>query len=330
MLAYTYLMGNNTDSELKYTKMLITANKLQPLRLATRAQIKQLRDHVYPLNSNALPSIVRLWEDSSESSTFYVDEKYSLVRFKGFEHDFEWIIGSKSLLSKSDWRKIAATISEVDELKKPTVRLVSDNIISEEVRELYNPQEMCEDFEDYIYDCSEQAACVGGKFEDMRRQTRLYFKQYGQHTKIQVDAAITSSIITKDSVMHLFDDWLEFGTDGAEDPRAEAHALSVFFDKNNQKYFGELVIIRVFYQNKLVAFSVCEIIDDKHAINHFHKTNLNLSGISYYTFFSMMELMHQKGIQYLNFQEDVGIPGLRAFKHKMRPAIIDKRYSIQL
>lgn len=310
--------------------MLSTTHKLQPFHLATRAQIKKLREHAYPLNTNALPSIVKLWEDDSQSSAFFVSEKYSLIRVKGFEHDFEWAIGGKSLLSKNDWQQVAEIIREVDSRKKPVVKFLSENIISEEMRDLYNPQIMGEDFDDYIYDCREQAACVGGKFEDMRRQTRLFFKQYGMHTKIKVDAALTKSIITKESVMHLFDDWLEFGTDGAEDPGAEAHALSVFFDKNNKKYFGELVVIRIYYKNKLVAFSVCEVIDDEHAINHFHKTNLNLSGISYYTFYSMMELLNQRGIHYLNFQEDVGIPGLRAFKHKMRPAIIDKRYFIEL
>jgi hypothetical protein len=310
--------------------MLSTINQLQPFSLATRAQINQLRSHVFPLNSNALPSIVRLWEDTTESSAFYVNDKYSLVRFKGFEHDAEWVIGGRLLLSKADWRQISATITDLDGHINPTVKLISDNIISDEMRVEFSPLEMDEDYADYIYDCAEQAACSGGKFEDMRRQTRLYFKQYGMHTKIKVDATISNSILTKESVMHLFDDWLDFGTDGTEDPGAEAHALSVFFDKKNRKFFGELVIIRVLYQNKLVAFSVCEIIDDEHAINHFHKTNLNLSGISYYTFYSMMELLHQKGIRYLNFQEDVGIPGLRSFKHKMRPAIIDKRYLIQL
>lgn len=310
--------------------MIKTKTNLMPLAEATYAHIALLRKHSYPLNTNALPSIIRLWEDESRSSLFHIGDKFSLIRFRGHGTEYQWIVSGNELLSKQDWQEIKTIASDYTQGHSVTVSLISDNILSPEIKATHRLTEMDEDFYDYIYDCREQATCAGGKFEDMRRQTRLYFKNYGQHTKINVDNAISKSIITKESVMHLFDDWLGFGTDGSEDPQEEERAINAFFDKNNRKFFGELVVIRIYYKNKLVAFSVSEVIDDDHAINHFQKANLNLSGISYYTFYSMMEVLNQKGIKYLNFQEDVGIPGLRSFKQKMRPTLVDKRFSIEL
>lgn len=327
MLAISLTLGEN---RVEGKKMIKTKSKLVPFDEATYTHIAQLRERVYPLNTNALPSIVRLWEDSTKSSLFYIGEKYSLIRFRGHGTTYNWVVGSNNLLAKSDWQEIKQLVTDSTGNSSPIISFISDNIFSDELRRIYDPKEMSEDAFEYIYDCREQATCAGGKFEDMRRQTRLYFKHYGQHTKITVDNTITQSVITKESVMHLFDDWLGFGTDGSQNPEEENRALAAFFEKKNRKYFGELVIIRIFYKSKLVAFSVNEMIDEHNAINHFHKSNLNLSGISYFTFFSTMEILNQKGVKYLNFQEDVGIPGLRAFKQKMRPAIIDKRYAIQL
>jgi hypothetical protein len=185
------------------------------------------------------------------------------------------------------------------------------------------------DYGEYIYDCFDQAACAGGRFEGMRRQVRSFFKQYGGALTVKVDSSPTADTLTHQSVMHLFDDWLHFGTDGSLDAHDEAEALKAFFDPRNHMFFNEMVIIRLLYNDRLVGFSVSEILNDNYATNIFHKTNLNMSGISYYMFYTMMEILQQKDIQYLNFQEDVGIPGLRAFKEKMKPDFIDTRCRIE-
>ena len=122
--------------------------------------------------------------------------------------------------------------------------------------------------------------------------------------------------------------WYNQHEDGDDDDEllGERHAIETVF--NNWSVLQPTGgAIRMY--NKIVAFSIGEMLNDDTAIIHFEKSDPTIRGL--YQAINHEFVVHAWGhTTYINREEDMGIPGLRHSKESYNPDHFVEKYDVTL
>ena len=87
--------------------------------------------------------------------------------------------------------------------------------------------------------------------------------------------------------------------------------------------------ISIYIHNLLVGFTIYEILPSNYAISHFAKADTEYSNaINDLLNWEEAKILDLHGVKYLNWAEDLGIPGLRKLKEKYKPSFLFKKLII--
>jgi hypothetical protein len=89
-------------------------------------------------------------------------------------------------------------------------------------------------------------------------------------------------------------------------------------------------VVSIYDEAKLIAFAAYEILQSSYAVNHFLKAEKSYKGLSERLHFEMGKNLQAKNIEYLNCEQDLGLPGLRQSKRKFKPVFFLKKFTIKL
>ncbi|MBP6904485.1 MAG: DUF2156 domain-containing protein [Candidatus Pacebacteria bacterium] len=91
------------------------------------------------------------------------------------------------------------------------------------------------------------------------------------------------------------------------------------------------IAICVYVKNQLAGFSMYEKINKRYAIAHFSKADIqDYPGIYDILNWEEGRVLHKKNIKFLNWEQDLGISGLRYAKEKYRPLFLLKKIMVTL
>jgi len=80
----------------------------------------------------------------------------------------------------------------------------------------------------------------------------------------------------------------------------------------------------IYNRHSLIGFTIFEILDNGYAVSNFQKVNLIYDGASESINYSLAKYLKKQGCIYINFQQDMGIPGLRRAKLDYDPTFLKK------
>lgn len=80
---------------------------------------------------------------------------------------------------------------------------------------------------------------------------------------------------------------------------------------------------------QLRAYAIAETLDDSWGITHFWKADIRYSGIYAYLLHRMACKLSEQGVERLNFEQDLGLEGLRAFKRSLSPVGYLRKYTVE-
>jgi uncharacterized protein len=86
----------------------------------------------------------------------------------------------------------------------------------------------------------------------------------------------------------------------------------------------------VYLGKQIVAFNMNELVNEDIAITHFAMSDLEYEGSSRFATCAAAKALYQRGYMYLNYEQDVGLPGLRQAKLSYRPVGFLKKYRVGL
>ncbi len=89
-------------------------------------------------------------------------------------------------------------------------------------------------------------------------------------------------------------------------------------------------VVSIYDAEKLIGFSTYEIVQSQYAIHHFSKTEAKYKGLNERLHFEMGKVLREKNIEYLNVEQDLGLPGLRQSKRKFKPVFFLKKFTVEL
>lgn len=180
------------------------------------------------------------------------------------------------------------------------------------------------DDHDYIYDISTVIKLEGPKYRKFRRalsnfnsknKSNFSWRKIEYKDKINIEKALDISL-----------NWKKIRNRTFQESSYEYFAIKRAF-----KYAEELSldIWGAFLADELVGFTITEVIGD-HAILHFEKSDTRIPGLGYFTKYMTFVSLQKNNVKKLNYEQDLGIPGLRQAKMSMNPEKFLKKYSVSI
>lgn len=181
---------------------------------------------------------------------------------------------------------------------------------------------------DYILCTKKLSLMAGSPYGSHRRQMRGFSK---------VDSELRPLDLTLRANQHKIVDCAESWTnaknnDGKIKDAWEEHcfkAEGVSFSRTfeSPEILASLVCFGLFIDGVLAGFSIGEMAQG-HFCVHFEKTNYKHKGTTEYLTQQIARKSLDMGITHINWQEDLGLPGLRLNKSRYKPVHFLKKYTV--
>jgi len=180
---------------------------------------------------------------------------------------------------------------------------------------------------DYIINLENIIKLAGRRYKSKRKSVSKFCSLYSAHSVQVLDPADKNTIF---ALRDLFRDIAEEKNIGFEILSDEFQAVVRLLS------YSELLdinIMVVFYENKLVGFTINEVLHEspyKIALGCFGKSLRKYRGLFSYMEFVTAEYLLKQGTRYINLEEDMGFDGLKMSKVLWRPDKLLKKYIIKL
>lgn len=178
---------------------------------------------------------------------------------------------------------------------------------------------------DYIYSTEDHARLQGGRFKSKRKLLGRFIRNHGHRTI--AEEINFQDPKTTERIQHIFDEWAQQKNTSQNEAAQERIALKRLIEHAHHfDLSGHIVHI----DEKSVGFSVTEVLENEFAIYHFQKTLKDYEFLDIHLTRISSEHLFRKGAKYINWEQDLGIPGLRHAKTNYKPVRMLKKYSIEL
>lgn len=199
----------------------------------------------------------------------------------------------------------------------PEICVLSDKSITSK----FDVQEDLDNF-DYILSIPEISTLAGNKYGAKRNFVNRFVKNYLSISVVNLDL---NDHKTKNHILELFYLWEKQAKKIRKDTQNELTAIERLLKAAD---IFSLNSIGIFQENKLIAFSIDEIVQNQYATIHFEKADTSFIGIFQYLKMITAQNLQKEGCLYINYEQDLGIEGLRKAKESWNPTSYLKKYII--
>ncbi len=180
---------------------------------------------------------------------------------------------------------------------------------------------------DYIFNVKDLVEIKGNKYKNVRNRLNKFMKEYPDYNKLNVS---TTSVVNLDRFKCFQDVFYTWKTSkGLNDKETEREkkALNRLLEHSHEL---NLLIIEIKLGDELVAFSVNNIAAPGYAVTHFEKAIKIHKYFTSYVIHECAKMQDKFGIKTVNWEDDLGFPGLRQNKSSYRPAEMLNKYQVKL
>lgn len=174
---------------------------------------------------------------------------------------------------------------------------------------------------DYIYSLDDLSNYTDPKYSKTRYKYNKFMKEYGHDYGVR-----EFKIGDKEAHNHLANLWKEWCDVKEAYSEKEGIALRRLIDS---ALSFNLMNIMIFIGDTPVGFSINSITEKGYAISYFTKTSFSYRGANQALMKETAKGLASKGCKFLNFEEDLGLPGLRIAKESYKPAFFLRKYSVR-
>ncbi len=215
------------------------------------------------------------------------------------------------VLKRADERGFNAVLNLIPEIALESSWMDSDEYSCE----------FDEDNFDYVLSVNLLADLPGGQFSTKRYQAN-HFRKCNHPGTENIDL---SSRVVRQSIESLFLEWVDAKRGSMSDAQREFFALCRTIDIAD---LFELVCLGVYIRDRLVGFTILENSRHGYAVLHFEKANAEFSGIYPFMKREIGLRLRGTGACLINYEQDLGIPGLKESKRRWRPVNYLRKYTV--
>jgi len=227
------------------------------------------------------------------------------------------------LLAFTDWIKSKSFMMKFDLLPMFMLKDLEVYLRNQSHGYIIKPDR---DAYDYVISPAKIVNAEGSEYSDYRHKIATFNRLYAESIELKdFDPNNTNDVKL---AVALANRWAERKKQRNELYEDELYAFSRFLLAAK---FSENLRFCAFSQDgELVGLASTEILSDKFAVGHFLKYDPAIKSIYYKLVSSMCVQLNNEGIQYLNIEQDLGIPGLREAKLKLRPIDYLEKFSLEI
>lgn len=181
------------------------------------------------------------------------------------------------------------------------------------------------DLFDYVYDAESMRTLAGRKNQKKRNHINYFLKEY--------EGRFEYKLLDKDN----FDECLDLVKQWADNKEENNEYDEGMDDELTgiKKIFNNYDVLRsnvkiggIYVDGKLEAFTIGELLNPNMALIHIEKANPNIRGL--YPFINQQFLVNEfSDVEFVNREEDLGIPGLRKAKLSYHPIRFVEKYTVK-
>ncbi|MDI9356438.1 MAG: phosphatidylglycerol lysyltransferase domain-containing protein [Chitinophagaceae bacterium] len=307
--------------------MIPSFPQFKHIELSDKAEIESFTKKI-PCYSDI--NFISIWnwfgkeEPTDADALFSVLNNNLVIKFTDYETH------SQSFLAFIGETKIDETAEILLVYSQEHYHLNELRLIPEEIARCLNSDkwEIIEDRDqyDYILDIENLMDLPNWKSNEMSKRNLIKFQKNVVDYKFY---DVESTHIPKIELINLFYLWAAEKKLVLPDFQSETDALKRYFDLK----YNNLRLFVLKKGTKIIGFKAIELINNEYAMLHFSKANVKINeGIGIYeTIYWLLsrDFLTRMNLKFLNIQQDLGIPGLRRGKEKLRPVKYLKKYIIK-
>jgi len=233
-----------------------------------------------------------------------------------------------SFLGTNKIEQTARSIIEYTKNTKasPILCFMSEEVVKNLSNSNFYVEEDRDNF-DYIFSTSQLSAYRGSKYKTKRHEVNKFLSMYPD-VVFKSENIITP--ILREQINNLLQRWTTKKKSKQELDNssfdAENKALLKMFQMENKN----LIIFTCFLNNNLIGFEIDEILFSKYAVAHFSKVDIQYIGINDFLNMKLSQNLKNEGVEFCNWEQDLGIENLRKSKMSYNPVNFLKKYKVSL
>jgi hypothetical protein len=174
---------------------------------------------------------------------------------------------------------------------------------------------------DYIYNTSTLTSLRGPKLKTKRNSINRYIRTHGKDTDVKLIEAKGPSLVRM--INKVSSGWKRIRGRTTTETKNELLALRRCL--RNKEELG-VTILGLYIKGTLQGFSVIETCRDGYGFVHFEKVSSSVPGCMEFLTHSAVDYLYKHGCTYVNYQQDLGIMGMRKTKRAWNPSRFLKKY----
>jgi len=174
---------------------------------------------------------------------------------------------------------------------------------------------------DYVLSLSEILSDSNTHHYGKKKHYRNFLEAYPH---ISVKESDRSDPLVQEQVLQVFENWRVQKGASEVDSANERTAITRTLKTKELS----AILLCLFDREKMIAFGIGSVCGQEYGEYHFLKVDPAYKDIYTAMYIEMARLLAQKGCQYLNIEQDLGIPGLRTSKEQWEPTKYLKKYLI--
>ncbi len=179
---------------------------------------------------------------------------------------------------------------------------------------------------DYLYLINKFIKYLGAKHKKHRHLSNRFIKEYS-NTIFKIENLNKESI--QKEIISVLKSWENRKIIQRKNKNFSIEKKAIMRLLKNTSELN-LILSCIYYEKKMIAFSIDEILPNNSAISHFIKADNSFKGIYEYFNKEIAVYLSKKNINLWNWQQDLGITNLRMSKLGYNPVSFLKRYSVSL
>jgi hypothetical protein len=210
----------------------------------------------------------------------------------------------------------------------PELKLVPQTTVSQ-LNMADSPFNIIEDRDnfDYLYTVEQLVDLTGADYKKIRNKINVFLRD---HKSATVRTSVTREVTEeyRKALLKVCQEWALQSNVDKDDTGAEIQALERLLNNANSL---DIFIVELIINNKIKGFSINEVLLNGYGICHFEKTlKSHHANSSNYLVHEVAKILHRFGVHTVNWEQDLGIEGLRRAKMSYKPYRLLRKYTITL
>lgn len=181
------------------------------------------------------------------------------------------------------------------------------------------------DNHDYLYRLEDLLGLRGRQYKKIRNKLHRCNRDFATEDCMDVSVAQAVDVGRLPAYRELLERWTEENGSSWEESALEMAAITRLLEHSEAL---DLVIVEFAQRNQLVAFSISEMLGEGWAICHFQKALRIHKYFSAFITVNEAEILQELGCSWINWEQDLGIDGLRTSKSVYAPADMLRKYEV--